>query len=348
MRRVEFLFALFLTLPISAQAETTDAAQACLAGAGPADAGVPASAAAAGAHRDALVEAADLCAEAGQSPNASGDVLFLASEVAQGRRDMAGAFALLERAAKLDFAPAETRLGDYYLFGAAPGGEDATKAVAHFQRAVELGDPAGMTTLALLYSVGKGVTRDAGKMVELLTQAADAGYHFAQFRLAQTYLTGEGIPGRADPALGIPDPARAAELFGAAAENGNQKAALELAALYADPNSGLPDDPDQQLRLIRMAASQDVPEAVAMLGVLYETGRGVAKNPEIAARIYVRAMESGKVAFDQLRAGAPGRWDRDTALAFQRLLQDRGLYTGALDAIVGPGTAAAARALAAE
>jgi hypothetical protein len=39
-------------------------------------------------------------------------------------------------------------------------------------------------------------------------------------------------------------------------------------------------------------------------------------------------------------------WDRETALAFQRILQERGLYLGALDAQVGPGTLGAARALA--
>lgn len=346
MRRFGFTIALVFALPFPALAQMSEAAQQCLDRAGPASAGVPANAEAANAHKAALVEMADICTEAAQASDASPDVLFLAAEVAQGKRDMNGAFDLLTRAAEADFGPADTRLGDYYLFGVAPGGEDTMQAVAHFQRAEELGDPAGMTTLALLYSVGKGVTRDAGKMVALLNQAAAEGYHFAQYRLAQTYLTGDGIPGRADPTLGIPDPARAAELFAMAAENGNQKATLKLAGLYADPNSGLPDNPEEQLRLTRMAADQGVPEAIAMLGVLYETGRGIEKSPEIASRIYVRAMETGKVSFDVLRKGAPARWDHDTALAFQRLLQERGLYTGALDAMVGPMTAAAARALA--
>ncbi len=345
MRRFGFVFSVLLALPLPALAQSGDAAQSCVEGAGPADAGVPPSAEAAAAHRDGLIKMADICTEAAQAPDASPEVLFLASEVAQGKRDMAGAFVLLTRAAEADFGPAETRLGDYYLFGVAPGGENAGQAVTHFQRAAELKDPAGMTTLALLYSVGKGVTRDAGKMVSLLNEAAGAGYHFAQFRLAQTYLSGEGIPGRADPSLGIPDPARAATLFSAAADGGNLKAALELSRLYADPSSGLPDNPEEQARLTRMAAGKGVPEAVAMMGVLYETGRGTEYSPEIAARLYVRAMESGKVTFEALRNGAPGQWDRDTALAFQRLLQDRGLYKGPLDAIVGGGTAAAARAL---
>jgi hypothetical protein len=57
-------------------------------------------------------------------------------------------------------------------------------------------------------------------------------------------------------------------------------------------------------------------------------------------------MESGKVEFGDLRNGAPGTWDRDTALEFQTILKERGLYDGALDAIIGGGTAAAARKLA--
>lgn len=333
--------------PTAAAPAPSPEAMRCRETAGPADAGVPANADAAAARRAALAEAADACTKAARAEDAPADVLFLAAEVAQAGRDLAAAFTLLERAAGAGLAAAETRLGDYHLFGVAPDGENIEAAIARFQRAAEMGDPAGMTTLALMYRVGKGVPRDPARMVALLEDAAAAGYHFAQYRLGQTFLTGEGLPGRADAGLGIPDPARGAALYSAAAEAGNITAALELAALYGDPASGLDDDPAARAHLTSLASRSGLPEAVAAMGVLYETGDGVAQAPEIAAQLYVRALESGKVGFEALRRGAPTGWDRDTALAFQAILKQRGLYTGPLDGIVGGGTAAAARGLAA-
>jgi uncharacterized protein len=332
--------------PAAAAPALSPEALRCRDIAGPADAGVPANADVAASRRAAFAEAAEACTLAARAEDAPADVLFLAAEVAQARRDLATAFTLLERAAEAGLAAAETRLGDYHLFGVAPGGEDTEAAIARFQRAAEMGDPAGMTTLALMYRVGKGVPRDPARMVELLEAAAAAGYHFAQYRLGQTFLTGEGLPGRADPGLGIPDSARGAALYTEAAEAGNITAALELAAFYGDPQFGLDDDPAARARLTSLASRSGLPEAVAAMGVLYETGDGVGYAPEIAAQLYVRALESGKVGFDVLLRGAPTGWDRDTALAFQAILKERGLYTGPLDGIVGGGTAAAARGLA--
>ncbi len=322
------------------------AAATCLEIAGPANAGVPAAAVDAASQKATLARAAEACTEAATAPDADPEVLFHAAAVAQARGAADDTFDLLTRAAQAGLGAAETRLGDYFLFGVGPDGQDVDRAVGHYQAAQEKGDAAGITTLALLYQLGRGVPRDPSRMVELMTEAADLGYHFAQYRLAQTYLTGEGIPGRASTALGIPDKAKAVRYYTMAADAGNLSAALELSDLYADPQSGLPDDPEEQVRLTRIVSSTGHPPAIARMGTFYETGRGVDYDPAVAAGLYVRAMESGKVAFDDLRTGAPAAWDRDTALEFQMILQARGLYDGALDAIVGGGTAAAARKLA--
>jgi TPR repeat protein len=322
------------------------AAEACLEIAGPATAGVPVGAEDAASQRARLTEAAEVCALAATADDADPAVLFHAAAVAQAGGNARETFTLLTRAAEADFGPAEARLGDYFLFGVGPQGQNVTKAVGHFQRAAKLKDAAGMTTLALLYQVATGVPRDPARMVELLTEAADQDYHFAQYRLAQIYLSGDGFPGRADAGLGIPDAATAVQYFTRAADQGNLAAALELSTLYADPNSGLPDNPAEQIRLTRIVANTGHAPAVAQMGVFYETGRGVDYDPTVAAGLYVRALETGKLAFADLRAGAPGPWDRDTALAFQAVLKERGFYTGPLDGIVGGGTAAAAAKLA--
>lgn len=322
------------------------AAQECLAIAGRADAGVPSAAVDAASQKETLAKAADACTMAAMSDDADAEVLFHAAAIAQARGQAGETFALLNRAAEAGLGAAETRLGDYFLFGVGPQGQDIAKAVTHYQSAVELGDAAGMTTLALLYQVARGVPRDPSRMVELMTMAADKGYHFAQYRLAQTYLNGDGIPGRSDESLGIPDVSKAVDYYTRAADAGNLSAALELSSLYADAASGVPENPAEEVRLTRMVSQSGHPPAIAKMGVYYETGRGVDYDPKIAAGLYVRAMESGKVDFADLRTGAPGAWDRETALEFQTILQERGLYEGALDAIIGGGTAAAARKLA--
>lgn len=347
MPRSTTLPALILALACgtAAAADPADSARRCVETAGPADAGVPVTAEAARAQRDRLLAAAADCRAAAEGNDAA--ALFHAATIAQLSGDGAGALALLERAAALGLSAAETRLGDMANFGLPPVREDAAAAVGHYRKAAALGDPAAQTTLALLHRIGRGVPRDSAQMVALLTQAADAGYHFAQYRLGQVYLNGEGVPGGADAALGIPDPLRAADYLARAAEAGNAAAALDLATLYADAASGLQADPEKRARLVTLAAEAGDPAATAALAVLHETGQGVAYDPVRAAALYVQAMESGRVAFENLRRGGPYGWDRQTALEFQQILRDRGLYLGPLDAIVGPGTAAGARALAA-
>ena len=335
----------------AAQAEPDPLAQAaaeCLAIAGPADAGVPAAAVDVASQKATLARAAPFCNEAATAEDADPEVLFHAATIARAEGDAQAMFDLLTRAAEGGLGAAETRLGDAFLFAVAPGGQDIAKAVEHYRAAADLGDAAGTTTLALLYQVEQGVPRDTGRMLELMTRAADQGYHFAQYRLAQIYHKGEGIPGRADAALGVPDMGKALAYYAKAADAGNLDAALALSALYSDPNSGLSDDPEEQVRLTRIVSRTGYAPAIARMGVFYETGRGVDYNPAIAAGLYAKAMESGDIAFEQLRIGAPAGWDNATAMEFQKILIARGLYNGPLDAIIGPGTAAGARGLAAE
>lgn len=334
------------TAPFEEKSMTDPNEIACLEMLGPPNAGVPVSQDAATAQRSALAAAVTVCEAAAGGRDPAPEVLYYASEIALAKRDTAGAFTLLEQAAETGLPAAVTKLGDYYLFGAAPGGRDLEKAVALFEQGTALGDPAAMTSLAMMYRASIGVSQDTARMVDLLTQAAEQGYHFAEFRLAQTLYNGDGIPGRADPGLGIPDPQRAVGYYTQAADAGNIEAALELAGLYNDPASGLPDNPGEQARLTKLAADSGLSSAVAAMGVLYELGRGVPASPETAADLYVRALESGEVPWEELRQGAPFDWERQTAVAFQTALSERGVYTGVIDGLVGPGTRAAAETLA--
>lgn len=332
------------------QAQPDPAAQmaldACLSVAGAPDAGVPPSAAALEESLSALDAALPDCRIAAEAGFAA--ALFHMGVDAQRRSAHAEAVALFTQAAAGGIAAADTKLGDYALFGVAPVREDAQAALGHFRRAAEAGDLPALATLAIMARLGRGVPRDPAQMLSLLRESADGGYHFAQLRLAQVYHRGEGFPGGAYAALGIPDAAQAARYYRMAADQGNAVAAFELASLFRDGAAGLDPDPAQRAEWVARAAEGGVPAAIAELGFLTERGIGLPADPDRAAALYVEALETGRVAPSDLRGTEDGRtppWDRATAIAFQQLLAARGVYSGAIDGMVGPQTLGAAAAL---
>lgn len=341
--------ALFL-FPGTLFAQTTaeSAAALCVEMAGAPDAGVPVTPEAQEAAMAALQVAAPYCEQALAEGDAPAEVLFHIGALRQAEGDHDAAVEAFEAAAEAGLAAAYTKLGDYHLFGIGPLRRDADTAAEFFRAGADAGDPAAQMTLGLLHRLGAGVPRDTSAMVELMRAAADAGYHFAQFRLGQTYLTGDGIPGGEDDSLGIPDRETAARYLSMAAEQGNVEAVLELARYYGELDGAGEGDPEQQFIWTERAAEAGLPDAVAALGFLYERGRGVEASPEQAAAFYVRALETGDVDFDDLRGRVGGfvpPWDRETAIAFQLILQERGLYRGAIDGMIGPMSRAAAAAL---
>ncbi len=320
----------------------------CAELAGPPDSGVPVSPAALEASLAALRLARPFCEQAIAEGTASAENHFQLAVLLQNEGKHEAALEHFRKAADMGLAAAHAKLGDYSLFGIGPVKPDVDEAVAAYRLAADKGDLAATTTLAFLYRLGRGVPRDPAQMMRLMTQAADGGYQFAQYRLAQTYLTGDGIAGGADQALGVPNPELGAKYLEMAALQGNSKAILELAQLYADDSGGVPADLEAHARWIEKAAETGDPAAIGALGLLHEKGRGVEQNPQRAAELYVQALETGKVSLADLRRGAAARapaWDRATAMAFQLILQERGLYEGAIDGVIGPMSARAAAAL---
>lgn len=327
----------------ASEPEMSEAARACDAALGAPDATAPVSAEAAAQRQDALARVSAACLAAAAEPDPAPQILFHAAmaQEAEGRLD--AAHALLERAAAEDLAAAQTRLGDYHLFGAGALSRDAQAAIPFYERAAQGGDPAAQLTLGILHRVGQGVEKDPHRMMFLISESAASGYHLAQLRMGQIYMTGEGISRADQQAFGIPDPERAQGYLARAAEAGNGEALLALGELTAPGAPG--DDPVAHLRWVAAAAAQDVPGAHARLGLIYEEGRGVPADPDRAASAYIAALEAG-LPFNDLRVGAVGwGWDPATARAFQSILTARGQYQGAIDGQIGPMSRRAAEAL---
>jgi hypothetical protein len=72
---------------------------------------------------------------------------------------------------------------------------------------------------------------------------------------------------------------------------------------------------------------------MALSAFHYEQGIGTARDPELAAAEYVRALETGGVDPASMRGtigGVVPPWDEETALAFQRHPAGAGaVYRGA-------------------
>ena len=324
-----------------------DAAAVCVEIAGPPQAGAPVSREAMTAHFRTLGRARPHCEAAVIGPAPDAQALFHLAVIMQREGAHTRALSLFGMAAEAGIAAAHTKLGDYHNFGIGPVREDHARAVEHYRRAAADGDAPAQSTLAIMYRIGRGVPEDADRMIDLLERSAKAGYHVSQYRLAETYMNPQTVPGALARKLDLPDPVRAAELYRMAADQGSADAEAALAKLHE--GDGVFDDPAARVKWLRHAAEQGEARALDALGFLHERGEGVGYDPVRAAQLYVAALETGDLPVAQLRGETRGRWvpwDRETALEFQRILRARGLYRGALDAQVGRGTMAAARQLA--
>lgn len=328
-------------------AQTGDAAVVCRQIAGAPDAGAPVSREALNAYFGKLGNARPHCEAAVIGPDPDPQAMFHLAVVMQREGVHDRALEVFEKAGAAGVAAAHTKLGDYYNFGIGPVREDHARAVAEYEKAIAGGDPAAQSTMAIMYQLGRGVPQDYERMIDLLKQSAEAGYHFAQFRLAELYVRPDTIPAGLADKLGLPDPIGAVALYEKAAAQGSEEARVALDKFLE--GDGQFEDPEAQLKWVQHAADEGNALALNTLGFMYERGEGVEYDPVRAAQLYVQALETGDLPVSQLRGtinGYPARWDRQTALEFQIILQERGLYRGPLDAIIGGGTLAAAQRLA--
>ena len=323
------------------------ALERCLSRTGAPNAGAPVSEAEGQAYLEAVLGARRDCGAAIQSHPENGDALFNLALAEEIRRRMDVAFSLYERSAAAGTAAAYTKIGDYHNFGLGARNEDIAAAVASYRQAVAGGDMAAVATLGLMHRIGRGVPRDLDAMMTLLAEAAEGGYGFAQLRLASLYLGTEGLSDAENAALGLPDPARAMPYLAQLAEAGSPGAALRLAVLASGAGSEAEPDAEATERWLNMAVEAGYPPALAVRAILRETGQGLPYDPQAAAEDYIAALEAG-VGFDEMRETGglnAGRWDRDTAMAFQEILRARDLYRGAIDGIIGAGSRAGAAQL---
>ncbi len=146
--------------------------------------------------------------------------------------------------------------------------KDYAEAVKYYRQAAERGYAKSQFSLAVCYSLGKGVAKDPAQAVYWLRQAAEQGYAQAQYGLGVCYDEGNGV---------TKDPVQAVYWQRQAAEQGVAHAQFNLGICYAT-GDGVAKDLTQAFYWFRQAAEQGVADAQLNVGVYYAQGKGVARD----------------------------------------------------------------------
>lgn len=206
--------------------------------------------------------------------------------------------------------------------------------MAFYERAATAGDMRAQYEIAMAHWRGtEGMaTQDMSLALDLLIVAAEMGSRRAQTRVGNTYLNGLKVENGPDIA---PDFVQAKRWLSLAAQTGYIKAQMQLGKIFSIGAYGAQLDQSEALRWYELAAKQGFVQGLTKTAEMYEAGVGTERDPQKSAAYWVRSMElGGNIA----RFRTQSEWTRDTGREVQRLLQARGVYRGALDGQIGPGS----------
>lgn len=156
--------------------------------------------------------------------------------------------------------------------------------VANETRArAEQGDVAAEYKLAQLYYEGRGVPQDYAEASRWYRKAAEQGYAIAQFALGDLYFHGIGVR---------QDYAETVRWTQKAADQGYAKAESGLGYLYSN-GVGVSQNYVEAFRWYNRAADQGNVEAEYALGYMCRSGIGVPQNQNEAVRWFHKAADQG-------------------------------------------------------
>lgn len=231
---------------------------------------------------------------------ASGDVQALSAlgyslyHCLHGALDQTRGLTLLEKAADLGNAAAQSFVGSLYISGRVKcirHGVDDDDCAVHRQgslylvQAVAKGNIVAMHNLAVAYENGIGVRREMTRAYKLYSTAASRGHVESLVDTALCLLRGDGVDEDAEHAL---------ILLERAAHHG---VALGYHYLALCTDRGIGREPDESLAitLYNKAAAMGCPESCAEMGMRYLFGNGVNVNRKTASDLLEIAANANNV-----------------------------------------------------
>ncbi|THD76788.1 sel1 repeat family protein [Thalassobius vesicularis] len=241
-----------------------------------------------------------------------------------GRADPALAAEFYTKAADQGHLDAMASLGVLYQNGIGVT-KDLDRARTLYEGPAAQGNARAQNNLGLLYVRGEGVEQDYGKAAALFAAAAEQGLKVAMTNLGVMYENGFGVPldearsaelyrlggrGNEDAAtsdfpayddrllpLQVTDESTRALMRSAA--GGDPVAQFQLAWLILSQPQTTPDQTRQAVSMMMASANSGYAPAMANMGWLYASGRGVPQDYVLAQMWLVLASSSG---FDPARS----------------------------------------------
>ncbi|MDF3056649.1 MAG: uncharacterized protein K0R17_864 [Rariglobus sp.] len=173
------------------------------------------------------------------------------------------------------------------------------EALEWVKKAAEKGQADAMLLLA-----GNLMATNKPVAIQWMQKSADAGNLEAKLRLGAAMLQGSEVP--RDQAGGL-------KLVTAAADGGFAPAQFELGRLFVTGGPDLMPQPARGVELLKKAAAQNLPAAMAILGEIYEKGvsGGIPADPREALKWYEQALKAGvqqvRPAVERLRITLGGK-----------------------------------------
>ncbi len=265
----------------------------------------------------ALSTAFSACGDAGKAEPSTPEQMYaraqelLKPNIEGDSSDFAGAFQWLTRAAEGGWCRAQLDLGGVYLQGGKGVDVDPAQAFEWFSKAAAQGSAEAEFYLGHILFNGLGRPADKTAAVAHWRKAAAANIAEAQYRLAHLLLQSTdtqaegvellrkvteakamGLAAKAACDLGNicakglhgveENMEQAADWYSRAATGGNSRAQLVYAIMLLS-GEAVPADPQRGMAMLRLAAGQDNPAAIALLINLLRNGENAAEDEEEAA-----------------------------------------------------------------
>jgi hypothetical protein len=172
----------------------------------------------------------------------------------------------------MEAAMAAFRVGDY------------AAALELWEPLARAGNPRAQSNIGGCFAEGLGVPTNPRIAEKWLTLSAEAGHAPGQRNLATLYLRGgEGVEA---------DPARAAELYRAAAEQ-DDALAQDMFSWMLLEGEVIPFDPEEARKWAMAAAEAGIASSMTRMGMLYHHALGVERDVAKAAMWWRRGAELG-------------------------------------------------------
>ncbi|VEG90494.1 tetratricopeptide repeat protein [Legionella spiritensis] len=192
------------------------------------------------------------------------------------------AMAWYDKAIELDYAAAMNNRAFMYEIGQG-GAVNYEEAIALYEQAIELGSIDAMCNRAGMYRTGLGGEQNYEKAIELYEQAIELGYVSAMNSRAFMYENGQG---------GAVNYEKAIALYEQAIELGCVDAMYNRAFMHVAGEGGDQND-EKAIELYERAIKLGYVSAMTQRAFMYQHGLGGAVNYPAAIRLYEMAVRLG-------------------------------------------------------